>query len=290
MLVAQPLVLLRELRLVEADGDLDRAQTAHPCKRAAERRELCAGIGSEVPQPAAERLPGERVLLQVLLERLAFPPVAWRLRTRDALTQDRLPLTPFHAASLPAAMTDVEGQIRTDELDAEQEARKQLALAQIRQYPDPVLRMEARPVEEFDGDLARLVLRMRELMKDANGVGLAATQVGVLRRVFVFAPDEDRVLAVVNPEIVSRSDEVDVDDEGCLSIQGLTVPVERSTAVRLEGLDEKGKSVAYDLEGHGARVAQHELDHLNGKLMVDRTTPEARREAMSALRPRLVIR
>jgi peptide deformylase len=187
-------------------------------------------------------------------------------------------------------MADVEGQVRNEELDAEHEARRQLALAQIRQYPDPVLKMEARPVEEFDDDLKRLVTRMRELMKDASGVGLAATQVGVLRRVFVFAPDEDRVLAVINPEIVSRSEEVEVDDEGCLSIQGLTVPVERSTAIRLEGQNEKGKRVAYDLEGHGARVAQHELDHLNGTLMLDRTTPEARREAMSALRPRLVLR
>ena len=187
-------------------------------------------------------------------------------------------------------MEDVEGQVRTEELDAEHEARRQLALAQIRQYPDPVLRMEARPVEEFDDDLKRLVTRMRELMLDANGVGLAATQVGVLRRVFVFSPEEDRVYALVNPEIVRRSDEVDVDDEGCLSIQGVTVPVERATTVRLEGRDENGKQVGYDLEGMGARVAQHEFDHLDGKLMLDRTTPEARREAMAALRPRLVLR
>ena len=187
-------------------------------------------------------------------------------------------------------MEDVEGQVRTEELDAEHEARRQLALAQIRQYPDPVLRMEARPVEEFDDDLKRLVTRMRELMLDANGVGLAATQVGLLRRVFVFSPEEDRVYALVNPEIVRRGDEVDVDDEGCLSIQGVTVPVERATTVRLEGRDENGKQVGYDLEGMGARVAQHEFDHLDGKLMLDRTTPEARREAMAALRPRLVLR
>jgi peptide deformylase len=187
-------------------------------------------------------------------------------------------------------MAEVEGQVINEELDAEQEARRQLALAQIRQYPDPVLKMEARPVEEFDDDLKRLVGRMRELMKDASGVGLAATQVGVLRRVFVFSPDEERVLTVVNPEIVSRGDEVCVDEEGCLSIQGLAVPVERSTVVRLEGQDEKGKRIAYELEGQGARVAQHELDHLNGTLILDRTTPEARREAMAALRPRLVLR
>src|SRR3989449_3354806 len=104
---------------------------------------------------------------------------------------------------------DVEGQVRTQELDPEGEARRQLALAQIRQYPDPVLRMAARPVEEFDDDLRRLVERMKALMKDANGVGLAATQVGVLRRVFVFSPEEDVVVALVNPQLASRSEEVE---------------------------------------------------------------------------------
>jgi peptide deformylase len=185
---------------------------------------------------------------------------------------------------------DVEGQVRTEELDPEREARRQLALAQIRQYPDPVLRMEARPVEEFDDDLLRLVVRMKDLMQEANGVGLAATQVGVLRRVFVFAPDDERVLALVNPSLTQRAEEQETDDEGCLSIQGVTVPVERSTTVRLEGHDEQGKEVAYDLEGMAARIAQHEYDHLDGKLMLDRTTPDARREAMAALRPRLVLR
>jgi peptide deformylase len=185
---------------------------------------------------------------------------------------------------------DVEGQVRTQELDPEGEARRQLALAQIRQYPDPVLRMEARPVVEFDDDLQRLVARMKDLMKDANGVGLAATQVGVLRRVFVFVPDEDRVLVLVNPELSKVGDETDVDDEGCLSIQGITVPVERPTTARLEGRDEQGQEVGYDLDGMAARIAQHEFDHLDGKLMIDRTTPEARRAAMAALRPRLVLR
>jgi len=185
---------------------------------------------------------------------------------------------------------DVEGQVRTEELDPEREARRQLALAQIRQYPDPVLRMEAKPVEDFDDDLRRLAARMSDLMKEANGVGLAATQVGVLRRVFVFAPEEDTVQVLVNPEIPRRGDETDVDDEGCLSIQGVTVPVERPTSIRLEGRDENGDQIALDLEGMPARIAQHEFDHLDGKLMIDRTTPEARREAMAALRPRLVLR
>jgi peptide deformylase len=153
-----------------------------------------------------------------------------------------------------------------------------------------VLRMEARPVEQFDDDLQRLVARMKDLMQEANGVGLAATQVGVLRRVFVFSPEEDHVFALVNPTLTTRGDETDTDDEGCLSIQGVTVPVVRSTAVRLEGVDERGEEVSYDLEGMAARIAQHEYDHLDGKLMLDRTTPDARREAMAALRPRLVLR
>src|SRR5919197_5612965 len=149
---------------------------------------------------------------------------------------------------------DVEGQVRTEELDPEREARRQLALAQIRQYPDPVLRMAARPVEEFDDDLRRLVVRMKDLMQEANGVGLAATQVGVLRRVFVFSPEEDKAFALVNPTLSVQSDELEADDEGCLSIQGVTVPVERPTAVRLEGRDETGKEVSYDLEGMAARI------------------------------------
>src|SRR5215210_6796880 len=164
---------------------------------------------------------------------------------------------------------DVEGQVRKEELDPERQARRQLALAQIRQYPDPVLRMEARFVEDFDDDLRRLADRMGQLMKEANGVGLAATQVGVLRRLFVFSPEEDEVAVLVNPQLVSAGEETDVDDEGCLSLQGVTVPVERPITVRIEGHDELGNEVGYDLEGMAARIAQHELDHLDGKLILD---------------------
>jgi peptide deformylase len=184
----------------------------------------------------------------------------------------------------------VEGQVRHEERDAEQEARRQLALAQIRQYPDDALRMAARPVEQFDDDLRRLSERMSQLMVDASGVGLAATQVGVLQRMFVFAPDGDRILTLVNPELVSQSGETDVEDEGCLSMQGVTVSVERPIAVRIQGRDERGKRVAYDLEGMAARIAQHEFDHLDGTLILDRTTPEDRRKALAVLRPRVYLR
>jgi peptide deformylase len=179
-----------------------------------------------------------------------------------------------------------EEQVKTDnELDEQVEAIRRLALAQIRQYPDPVLRLEAQEVREFDGDLAQLVDRMIRLMHDARGVGLAANQVGILRRVFVLQADEDQEpRALVNPVIVERSDVVDDDDEGCLSMQGVVVPVERPVRIRLEARDEGGNPVTLELEGLPARVAQHELDHLDGVLILDRTTPEGRREAMAVLR------
>jgi peptide deformylase len=186
-------------------------------------------------------------------------------------------------------MSHVDGQVKTEKLDPEREARRRLALAQIRQYPDVALKMQARPVEAFDDELRSLVERMKLLMKDASGIGLAANQVGVLQRLFVFQPNEEDVVAVVNPEIVEHSDETDVDDEGCLSIQGILVPVERAVAVTLVGRDEQGEEVRYELDDIYARAAQHEADHLEGVLMLDRTTPEARREALGRLRPRIVL-
>src|SRR5436189_4724768 len=125
----------------------------------------------------------------------------------------------------------IEGQVKEEELDPEREARRRIALAQIRQYPDAALKMKARAVEDFDEELRSLVERMKLLMVDANGIGLAATQVGVLRRLFVFQPSEDELLAMVNPEIVQRSEETEVAEEGCLSIQGITVPGERALEV-----------------------------------------------------------
>jgi peptide deformylase len=188
-------------------------------------------------------------------------------------------------------MPKVEGEIEIveDDLDAESEARRRLALAQIRQYPDVALKMQARPVERFDEELRELVERMKRLMRDAHGIGLAATQVGVLRRVFVFTPSKDVVAAVVNPEIVERSEETDVVEEGCLSIQGVLVPIERPVRITLAGVDENGGDVRFELDDIFARAAQHEADHLDGLLIIDKTTPEARREALALLRPRIVL-
>ncbi|HEY2074097.1 MAG TPA: peptide deformylase [Gaiellaceae bacterium] len=186
-------------------------------------------------------------------------------------------------------MARVEGEVVEEELDAENEARRRLALAQIRQYPDVALKMTARPVEHFDDELKDLVERMKRLMQDAHGIGLAATQVGVIRRVFVFTPEKDVVAVVANPEIVARSDETEIVEEGCLSIQGVLVPIERPLRITLEGKDENGDDVHFELEDIYARAAQHEADHLDGVLIIDRTTPEARREALSVLRPRIVL-
>ena len=170
----------------------------------------------------------------------------------------------------------------------EREARRQLALARIRQYGDSVLRMTARDVETFDDDLERLVERMTALMHEASGVGLAATQVGVLRRLFVFVDEgEDRV--IVNPVITQSSREIELDDEGCLSLRDVLVPVERPTNVTIEGVDAKGAPVKLELELPSSRVVQHELDHLDGVLIIDRTDEQSRRAALATLRPQPVL-
>ena len=189
-------------------------------------------------------------------------------------------------------MADEEsGEVRNEKLDPEAEARRQLALAQVRQYPDPVLRMRAREVEGSDADVGRLAERLSHLLKDAHGLGLAATQIGVLRRVFAFLPDiEQEPVIVVNPSFTATSEERESDTEGCLSLQGVVIPVERHVSLTLEGQDVEGKDLRLELEGLPARIAQHELDHLDGVLILDRTTPEAKREALGTLRPRPVLR
>ena len=177
------------------------------------------------------------------------------------------------------------GEVEERELDAQAQARRRAALAQIRQYPDAVLRMRAREIEDFDEDLARLAERMAHLMRDAHGVGLAATQVGVLQRLFVFqAAGAEEATAVVNPEITARSSETEVLDEGCLSLQGVLVPVERALGVTLTGKDLQGAALELELDEMDARVVQHELDHLDGVLMLERTDDESRREALAVLR------
>ena len=189
-------------------------------------------------------------------------------------------------------MSEVEGEVRSEQLDAERETRRRAALAQIRQYPDPVLRMKARDVEAPDESVAALVERMSRLMGEARGVGLAAPQVGILRRVLIYqTAEEDPVSALVNPRIVSSTEEQTVEEEGCLSLGAATVvvEVERPLGVTVEASTPSGEPVRIEAEGLEARVLQHEIDHLDGVLTIDRTTPEHRRAALAKLRPQPVL-
>jgi peptide deformylase len=171
------------------------------------------------------------------------------------------------------------------ELDPETRARRDAALRQVRKLGDPVLRASALPVERFDDTLKAEIERMGELMHDSLGVGLAATQLGVLHRVLVYrAYAEDPVTALVNPVLEWASDELEVAEEGCLSLPGVHVEVERPAQVKVRAQDEAGQELRIEAEGLQARVIQHEIDHLNGVLILDRISREARKEAMRAMR------
>ena len=171
------------------------------------------------------------------------------------------------------------------ELDPEVAARRAAALTQVRKFGDPVLRTRARPVEQIDDALRSEVKRMGELMSDALGVGLAATQVGVLNRVLVYRVQPDAPFAaLINPEIDWSGDEDETAEEGCLSLPGVLVEVDRPIHVRVRALDEQGEPIVVEASGLEARVIQHEIDHLDGVLILDRTSREQRKEAMRALR------
>jgi peptide deformylase len=179
----------------------------------------------------------------------------------------------------------VEEEHEEEPLDPETAARRAAALAHVRKFGDPVLKTRARPVERFDDALRAEVRRMGELMTDALGVGLAANQVGVLHRLLVYRTQQDSpVIALVNPEIDWAGKEEEIAEEGCLSLPAVLVDVERPIYVRVKGFDEYGEPVVIEASGLEARVIQHELDHLDGKLILDRTTREQRKEAIRALR------
>ena len=189
-------------------------------------------------------------------------------------------------------MGEVEGQVRSEQLDAERDARRRAALAQIRQYPDPALRIRAGEVDEVDETVADLVERMTKLMQEARGVGLAAPQVGVLRRVLVYqTDDEEPVRALVNPRLTASSEEEETLDEGCLSLgaASVVVPVSRPATITVEATTPEGEAVTVEAEGLEARVIQHELDHLDGVLILDRTSQDERRGALAQLRPQPIL-
>jgi len=170
-------------------------------------------------------------------------------------------------------------------LEAELLERREAALAQVVKFGDPVLKSKASPVREFGPELRVEVDRMIAIMRGAMGVGLAATQVGVLRRLLVFqaGPDSEPT-ALVNPEVEWLSDEVVVAEEGCLSLPRVSMDVERPLHARFSGLDVDGEPVRIEASGLEARVLQHELDHLNGVLILDRAPRAQRKGALRALR------
>jgi peptide deformylase len=177
--------------------------------------------------------------------------------------------------------------VAIDDLTPQQVARRRAALDQVRKYGDPVLRERAREIPAVDDAVRDQIGRMRTLLEDAMEAGLAANQVGILNRVFVFRTEQEApVRALVNPVIEWASDETEPAEEGCLSIPGIWIEVTRPVAVRVSGLDEDGEPVLIEADMPEARVLQHELDHLDGVLTLDRTPPEQRKAALRELRMR----
>ena len=170
-------------------------------------------------------------------------------------------------------------------LDPEVEARRVAAMSFVRRLGDPVLKSRATEVDRFDDSLKGQVARMAGLMQDAIGLGLAAPQLGISQRLLVYRVGPDApIIALANPEVEWTSDDEETFEEGCLSIPGVVVDVDRPVHVRVRALDEEGEERLVEASGLEARVIQHELDHLDGVLILDRTSRDQRREAMKALR------
>ena len=182
--------------------------------------------------------------------------------------------------------TEVEpAEAEAPTLDPETRARRDAALALVQQYGDPILRTKARPVDRFDAALHAEIERMARIMNDSLGIGLAATQVGVAHRLLVYRVEPDSpVQPLVNPEIEWSSRDEEIMEEGCLSLPSVHVDVERPLHVLVRAQDAHGDAITVEASGLEARVIQHELDHLDGVLMLARTDPEQRRAAVRALR------
>jgi peptide deformylase len=170
-------------------------------------------------------------------------------------------------------------------IDPEVAARRAAALAHVRKFGDPVLKTRALPVDRFDDELGEEIRRMGVLMHDSFGIGLAATQLGTLHRVLVYRVEPDSpVNALVNPVLEWSSSDKEWMEEGCLSLPGVHVDVERPIHVRVRARDGGGDEILVEASGLEARVIQHEMDHLDGILILDRTARDQRKEAMRALR------
>jgi peptide deformylase len=173
----------------------------------------------------------------------------------------------------------------TPALDPELEARRVAAMSFIRRLGDPVLKSSATPVDRFDDSLRRQVGRMAGLLNDALGVGLAAPQLGLSQRLLVYRVGPDApLIALVNPRVEWASEDLETLDEGCLSIPGIVVDVDRPVHVRVRAQDEEGEERLVEASGLEARVIQHEIDHLDGVLILDRTSRDERKRALRELR------
>ncbi len=179
----------------------------------------------------------------------------------------------------------VESEDDAEEVAAERLERRRRALSEVRQFGDPVLKSRASAVSAFGPELTAEAERMIGLMQEAMGIGLAATQLGVMRRMLVFQAGPDAPpRALVNPELEWASDDLVTAEEGCLSLPDVIVDVERPLHARLRGVDLGGAPLLLEASGLEARVLQHELDHLDGVLILDRTPRPQRRAALRALR------
>jgi peptide deformylase len=185
----------------------------------------------------------------------------------------------------PAGELESEELTEEQELDPEIAARRAAALSHVRKWGDPVLKTKARAVDRFDETLRDEILRMGTLMHDALGIGLAATQVGVLHRVLVYRIQAQApISALVNPTLEWRSGEEEIAEEGCLSLPTVLVEVERPVHIRVRAQDEYGAPILVEASGLEARVIQHEMDHLDGVLILNRTARDQKKEAIKALR------
>jgi peptide deformylase len=186
--------------------------------------------------------------------------------------------------------TEAHGEVAEpqERLDPETRARREAALRHVVKYGDPSLRARAREIDRFDDALVDEARRMGLLMHDAYGIGLAATQLGVMHRLLVYRTElEGQVAALVNPVLEWASKEKETAEEGCLSLPGVVVEVERPVHVRVRAQDERGEPLLVEASGLEARVIQHEMDHLDGVLILDKTSRDQRKQAMRALREAL---
>jgi peptide deformylase len=196
------------------------------------------------------------------------------------MAREEIPQDDAEAVEVQAAEED-----KPAPLDPEVEARRVAAMSFIRKLGDPVLKSRATPVDRFDDSLRRQVSRMAGIMSDALGVGLAAPQLGISQRLLVYRVGPDAPVTVLaNPELEWASGDVELGEEGCLSIPGVVVDVDRPVHVRVRGVDEGGEQRVVEASGLEARVIQHEIDHLDGVLILERTSREERKRALRELR------